>query len=72
MNPQQFDEFMAFGDRIRVDQEERTKRMKEEKQQEEEMQRIREHNQMILETRSYYPFINQNFVYFLIRRSGIL
>ena len=35
MNPQQFDEFMAFGDRIRVDQEERTKRMKEEKQQEE-------------------------------------
>jgi len=39
MNPQQFDEFMAFGDRIRVDQEERTKRMKEEKQQEEEMQR---------------------------------
>lgn len=70
MNPQQFDEFMAFGDKIRADQEQRTKRMKEEKQQEEEMQRIREHNQMILETRSYYPFLNHDFVYFLKEVDG--
>lgn len=70
MNQKQFDEFMAFGEYIRNRMEEEKDQAEKKRKQEEWRKNMIEMNQRELESKWYYPFINQNFVYFIKDREG--
>ncbi len=65
MNQKQFDEFMAFGDQIRKCLEDEKDQLEKRRKHDEWHKNMIEMNQRELESKWYYPFINQNFVYFI-------
>jgi hypothetical protein len=70
MNQKQFDEFMEFGDSIRSRLADKEDQIEKRKKLEEWHKNLIEWNQRVLESKWYYPFINQNFVYFIKDNKG--
>lgn len=70
MNQKQFDEFMAFGEQIRKCLDDGKDQAEKRRKHEEWHKNMIEMNQRELESRWYYPFLNQNFVYFIKDRKG--
>lgn len=64
MNQKQFDEFMAFGERIRKCVEDEKDQAEKRRKHDEWHKNMIAMNQRELESKWYYPFINQDFVYF--------
>lgn len=65
MSPWDIDSLQAFGETIRARKREEEKNVLDRKEIEARQRRIAEHNQAMLETLPYYPFLNKSFVYFV-------